>query len=557
MSASKPKLRLALVTDIHHGLPTKTKRGDEALPLLHKFVDFANDWGADLVVDLGDRISDKDNATDRSLTADVAGAFQRVNIPCRHLAGNHDLEFMTREDVEELLGTSLTSGSVDINGFHLVFWQAGVKYDRQDGFALTDGDIQWLVDDLAKTDLPAVVFSHVPLDGASMTGNFYFEANQHCAQYSETSEIRRVLREAGNVVMCVAGHVHWNKANSVDGIAYLSLQSLTESFTTAPATAGAWSTIEIGEDIHWQCHGADPMDVRMPRGHGWVSPLPSFDELRRLRRDERLIEVPLANVRGVLFDLDGVVYRGEEVIPGAPELFAYLAKTGRVVGAITNNALKTGAEYSQKLAGMGIDLPGDRIVTSGWAAARYVTETKSDPRVFVVGGDALRRELLAVGAVESETPDFVVAGIDLSLTLQCLSEAAVHVRAGAKLIVTNPDLTVPIEGGVRAGSGAVQAFIEAAAGGARATVIGKPQPGIFQQALTGLELTVEETIMVGDTAETDIAGAAAAGLRSVMVESGNANAVADGGAVPTLRIADAAALLEAFVAADAAAGDAL
>ena len=484
MSASKPKLRLALVTDIHHGPPTKTKRGDEALPLLHKFVDFANDWSADLVVDLGDRISDKDNATDRRLTADVAGAFQRVSIPRRHLAGNHDLEFMTRQDGEELLGTSLTSESLDINGFHLVFWQAGVKYDRQDGFSLTDGDIQWLADDLAATDLPAIVFSHVPLDGALMTGNFYFEANQHCSQYSETEEIRRVLREAGNVVLCVAGHVHWNKANSVDGIPYLSLQSLTESFTTAPAPAGAWSTIEIGEDIHWQCHGADPLDVRMPIGHGWVPPLPSFDELRR-RRDKRRMEAPLANVRGVLFDLDGVVYRGEEVIPGAPELFAYLAETGRVVGAITNNALKTGAEYSQKLAGMGIDLPGERIVTSGWAAARYVTEAKPGARVFIVGGDALRRELSAAGAVESKAPDFVVAGIDLSLTLQCLSDASIHVRAGAKLIVTNPDLTVPIEGGLRAGSGAVQAFIEAA-GDARATVIGKPQPGIFQQALTGL-----------------------------------------------------------------------
>jgi HAD superfamily hydrolase (TIGR01450 family) len=554
MSASKLKLRLALVTDIHHGPLTKTKRGDEALPLLHKFVDFANDWGADLVIDLGDRISDKDQVTDRRLTADVAGVFQRMSIPHRHLTGNHDLEFMTREDGEELLGTSLRSESEDIKGFHLVFWQAGVKYDRQDGFKLTAGDIQWLADDLAATDLPAIVFSHVPLDGALMTGNFYFEANQHCAQYNETSEIRRVLREAGNVVLCVAGHVHWNKANSVDGIPYLSLQSLTESFTTAPAPAGAWSTIEVGEDIHWKCHGADPMDVRMPRGHVWISPLPSFDELHR-RRDESLMEVPLANVRGVLFDLDGVVYRGEEVIPGAPELFAYLAKTGRVVGAITNNALRTGVENSQKLAGMGIDLPGDRIVTSGWAAARYVTETKPGAGIYVVGGDALRRELSAVGAVESDTPDFVVAGIDLSLTLQCLSDAAVHVRAGAKLIITNPDLTVPIEGGVRAGAGAVQAFIEAA-GGARATVIGKPQPGIFRQALKGLGLTVEETIMVGDTLETDIVGASAAGLRSVMVESGNANTADNSGVVPTLRLADAAALLEAFVAVDAVTGDA-
>ena len=548
MSTSKPKLRLALVTDIHHGPSTKTKRGDEALPLLHKFVDFANNWGADLVIDLGDRITDKDKTADRILTADVASAFQRVRVPRRHLAGNHDLEFMTLQDGEELLGTSLTSESADMNGFHLVFWQAGVKYDRQDGLSLNAGDIQWLADDLASTRLPAIVFSHVPLDGASMTGNFYFEANQHCAQYSETVEIRRILREAGNVVLCVAGHVHWNKANFVDGIPYLSLQSLTESFTTAPATAGAWSTIEIGKDIHWQCHGADPMDVRVPLGHSWVPPLPSFGELDR-RRNTRRMKAPLAYVRGVLFDLDGVVYRGEEVLPGAPQLFAYLAQTGRVIGAITNNALNTGKEYSQKLAGMGIDLPGEQIVTSGWAAARYVTKAKPGARVFIVGGDALRRELTAVGAIESETPDFVVAGSDLSLPLQCLSDASMHVRAGAKLIITNPDLTVPIEGGLRAESGAVQAFIESA-GGAQGTVIGKPQPNIFHQALKGLGLTVKETIMVGDTAETDIAGASAAGLRSVMVESGNSNAVDDGRIVPTLRVADAAALLEAFVAAD-------
>lgn len=551
MNSTASRLKLAIVTDIHHGPVSKTKRGDEALPLLHKFVDFANEWDADLVIDLGDRISDKDNATDRGLTADVAGAFQRVSIPRRHLAGNHDLEFMSRAEGEELLGTSLVSESVDINGFHLVFWQAGVKYDRQDGFTLTEGDIDWLEKDLAATDLPTIVFTHVPLDGASMTGNYYFEANPHCAQYHETPEIRRVLRETGNVILCVAGHVHWNKANSVDGIPYLSLQSLTESFTTAPAPAGAWSTIEIGQDIHWQCHGADPMDVRLPRNRAWVPPLPSFDSLRQ-RRELSKAGGPLSNVRGVLFDLDGVVYRGEEVIPGAPELFAYLAKTGRTVGAITNNALKTGDEYSQKLAGMGIDLPGDRIVTSGWAAAQFVTAEGPSPGVFVVGGDALRRELLAAGAVESERPDFVVAGIDLALPLQCLSDAVVHVLAGAKLVVTNPDLTVPIEGGLRAGAGAVQAFIEAAAG-VRATVIGKPQAGIFLQAMAGLQLKTEETIMVGDTAATDIAGATAAGIRSVMVESGNAN---DTGALPTLRVADAAALLAAFIAADADTPDA-
>tara|TARA_B100000676_G_C18090489_1_gene859204 strand:- start:8601 stop:9392 length:792 start_codon:yes stop_codon:yes gene_type:complete len=232
--------------------------------------------------------------------------------------------------------------------------------------------------------------------------------------------------------------------------------------------------------------------------------------------------VLLAGVRGVLFDLDGVVYRGDEVIPGAPEFFAYLSETGRTVGAITNNALKTGPEYSDKLASMGINLDGQSIFTSGWAAAQYVRESSEAASVFLVGGDALRTELEAVGAVASKRPDFVVAGIDLTLPLQHLSDAVVHVRNGAQLVVTNPDLTVPVEGGLRAGAGAVQAFIEAA-GDVKATVIGKPQAGIFLKALNGLGLNANETIMVGDTIDTDIRGAQNAKLRSVLVESGNVN----------------------------------
>ncbi len=550
----RPRLKIAVVTDIHHGAISKTKIGPAALGLLNKFVDFANEWDADIVVDLGDRISDRDNKTDRGLTADVAGVFQRVGVQRRHILGNHDLEFMTAEEGEELLGVSMLSESIDVNGYHLVFWQADTHIDRGCGFQLKTEDLEWLTADLAATSLPSIVFSHVPLDGSDMTGNYYFEANPDLSRYTDTSRIREVLRDAGNVVLCVAGHVHWNKLNTVDGIPYLSLQSLTESFTTAPDPAGAWSTIQIGDEIYWECHGADALSATIPirpLGRKWVSPLPSFREL------DRHVPPPssedfFSNVRGVLFDLDGVVYRGDEVIPGATEFFAYLAKTGRSVGAVTNNALKTGAECSAKLASMGIALDGARIFTSGWAAAQYIAKRSDAAAVFLVGGDALRTEMEAVGAVESHQPDFVVAGIDLSLPLQRLSDAVVHVRNGAQLIVTNPDLTVPIEGGLRAGAGAVQAFIEAAAA-AEATVIGKPQAGIFQQALSSIGLEAHETIMVGDTIDTDIRGARAAKLRSVLVESGNANVSSISA---DIQVKDLGELHRAFAAFDSQKGDA-
>ena len=549
----RSQLKLAVVTDIHHGPQSKTKMGPAAIGLLNEFVDFANDWGADIVIDLGDRISDRNNESDRALTADVAGIFQRIGTQRRHILGNHDLEYMTVEENEKLLGVSMSSESIDVNGYHLVFWQADTHIDRDEGFHLNDDDLKWLAADLGATNLPTIVFSHVPLDGGDMTGNYYFEANPELARYAETEQIREVLTAAGNVILCVAGHVHWNDLNNVDGIPYISMQSLTESFTTAPKPASAWSTIRIGEEIHWECHGADPVNIRIPTrtlGERWVPPLPSFRELSR-NTPLKSNDVLLSGVRGVLFDLDGVVYRGEEVIPGAPEFFAYLLKSGRSVGAVTNNALKTGAEYSDKLASMGINLDSASIFTSGWAAAQYVRERSEAATVFLVGGDALRTELETVGAVESEQPDFVVAGIDLTLPLQRLSDAVVHVRNGAQLIVTNPDLTVPIEGGLRAGAGAVQAFIEAA-GGVKATVIGKPQKAIFLQALSGLGLNANETMMVGDTVETDIRGARAAKLRSVLVESGNVNV---SNITADIQVKDISDLHEMFATFDRQKGD--
>ncbi|MEL0020715.1 MAG: hypothetical protein VW709_12645, partial [Rickettsiales bacterium] len=119
-------------------------------------------WDADLVIDLGDRISDRNPEADRQLTADVAGAFQRVGVPRRHLLGNHDLEFMTAAEGEALLGVSLASESMDIKGYHLVFWQADAQIDAREGFRLPKADLDWLAADLAATALPAIVFTHVP-----------------------------------------------------------------------------------------------------------------------------------------------------------------------------------------------------------------------------------------------------------------------------------------------------------------------------------------------------------------------------------------------------------
>ena len=125
-----------------------------------------------------------------------------------------------------------------------------------------------------------------------------------------------------------------------------------------------------------------------------------------------------------------------------------------------------------------------------------------------------------LGAIETDNPDFVVAGIDLDLTLADLAEAGRFLRRGAQLIVSNPDAKLPDPVGTSPEAGAVAAFLETASG-VKAISPGKPHRGIFAMALERMGLTADEALVIGDTEETDIAGAEAAGIRSVLVETGN------------------------------------
>jgi HAD superfamily hydrolase (TIGR01450 family) len=218
--------------------------------------------------------------------------------------------------------------------------------------------------------------------------------------------------------------------------------------------------------------------------------------------------------------MDGVLYRGGAAIPGAPEAVAALQAAGIKIVALTNNARASAQEYSAKLAGLGIALAAPNIITAGQAAAQYLAAQSGAPKVFIAGSEALRRELQLSGAVESEEPEYVVAGIDLEMRLSTLAEAVGHLHRGAKLIATNPDPVLPGGQGMEPEAGAVVAFLQAASG-QTAYVVGKPNRDIFMLAVAQLGLRGEVVAVVGDTAETDIAGATVAGLRSIQLASGN------------------------------------
>lgn len=271
-----PKLRLAVVTDIHHGADYGTKLGASALPLLGRFRDWCADVAPDLVLELGDRINNVSAEADVRLTGEVAAAFQGFPREVVHLLGNHDCHALSVEQAEAAFQASFRSHSRDQGGLHLVFWNANVEKHPTSGFAADPADIEWLARDLASTELPTIVCSHIPLDGGSMAGNLYFEQGPSATLggYANSEAVRAVIERSGKVVLCIAGHTHWNALAIMDGIVYATVPSLSEAFMSWPRPAAAWASIELGDDIHIRIGGEVPAEYRLPMrrlGSHWVS----------------------------------------------------------------------------------------------------------------------------------------------------------------------------------------------------------------------------------------------------------------------------------------------
>ncbi|WP_167648795.1 metallophosphoesterase family protein [Mameliella alba] len=272
--------RIATIADIHHGAPSHTKRGDTALSLMADFAAWANAEAPDLVLDLGDRISDIDETTDLRLEAEVAEAFKAVNAPIHHVNGNHDRDHLTTAQNEDILGQSLGNDVLDCGDWQIALWRADPKISRgtdRIGFDLPEPDLLWLSRTMQAAEKPTLVVSHVPVSGHGQTGNYYFERNPGVSRYPQSDRARRALSQARVPVVCLSGHVHWNTVTTVDGITHLTQQSLTESFTTQGAPAAAWGLIELSDTLHWQVFGADPFEARItPKPGRWTPALMPF-----------------------------------------------------------------------------------------------------------------------------------------------------------------------------------------------------------------------------------------------------------------------------------------
>lgn len=265
------------------------------------------------------------------------------------------------------------------------------------------------------------------------------------------------------------------------------------------------------------------------------------------------MSLDLSAIRAVLFDMDGVLYRGAQPLPGVNELLAYLTQHDITYGCITNNAMRTPAQIAEGLHALGLAIPAERILTSAIATNVYLRSiTPRGSTVYAIGMDGLFEPLFGDGYFvwEERAPQFVVVGANFELRYAHLRAACLAIRAGATFIGTNPDTTYPAEDGIVPGAGAILAALVAATG-QQPTIIGKPEPGLFTAALALLGSTASSTLVIGDRYDTDIVGAARAGLLTAMVLTGVSTAAdaARGPLPPDTILDDLPAVLTAWRAA--------
>ena len=256
----------------------------------------------------------------------------------------------------------------------------------------------------------------------------------------------------------------------------------------------------------------------------------------------------LAHVQGLLFDLDGVVYRGLDPLPGAAELTATLGRLHIRFAFVTNNATLTPGQFRAKLAVMGVRVRSRDVVTSSEATAAYLqTVAAPGTGIYVVGEHGLHAAHQRAGFdTASDHPAYVVVGLHRRLTYSILAGACLAIQRGAQLIATNADRAIPVEAGLWPGAGAILAAITTATR-AVPLIIGKPEPIMLEVALKRLGVDRAHVAMVGDQVETDIRAGQAARLRTVLVQGDLVAGVGD--PPPTLVVQDLAELLAKIEAA--------
>ena len=224
--------------------------------------------------------------------------------------------------------------------------------------------------------------------------------------------------------------------------------------------------------------------------------------------------------KGFICDMDGVIYHGNQILPGVPEFIQWLKDEKKEYLFLTNNSGCTRKELQQKLSRLGLEVPEEHFYTSALATAAFITEQAPGCSAYVIGEAGLLNALYDVGVTMNEVdPDYVIIGEGKAYSLDSLTKATNLVLKGAKLIGANSDVSGPIEHGIAPACRALVAPIEMATG-KEAYYCGKPNPLMMRTGLKILGCHSAEAVMVGDRMDTDVISGLEAGMSTVLVMSG-------------------------------------
>jgi NagD protein len=225
-------------------------------------------------------------------------------------------------------------------------------------------------------------------------------------------------------------------------------------------------------------------------------------------------------IRSWLMDMDGVLVREQNPVPGAQEFLARLRELGLPFLVLTNNSIYTQRDLAARLRRSGLDVPEEAIWTSALATAQFLEDQRPSGSAFVIGESGLTTALHSVGYTLTERdPDYVVLGETRTYSFERITQAIRLIEAGARFIATNPDNVGPTPEGPLPATGSVAALVSTATG-VDPYYVGKPNPLMMRSALNAIEAHSESTAMIGDRMDTDVVAGLEAGLETILVLTG-------------------------------------
>lgn len=266
-------MKFAIINDIHFGPPesgyekgVQRKLVFKAENLIKKFIDKMNNQAhPEFVINLGDSIEDVNNqAVDVQSFKKVLTLLSPLQMPVYTLIGNHDVRTLKAKEIADMLGYKQMYYSFDYDSYHFIALSFQIIGDHTHKLADIDAivpeeQIEWLENDLAKTNKPTIIFSHYGLAEDDMKGNFWFESESHYALIQNRLEVRKILEKSGRVKAVISGHQHWNRMHVHNNIPYFTVTSLIENFNNDGVAAEAYTIVNLNrEQITVDVQGNDP-----------------------------------------------------------------------------------------------------------------------------------------------------------------------------------------------------------------------------------------------------------------------------------------------------------